>query len=276
MGVAVALHILAFVLSLTLPMLLSHRPLLDNVVTVNLVSMPDTGQEAMQTEAPQAEQAPPPEPEPAPEPEPVPRVEPVKPKVQVTEPPPVVKETPVAKQVSLKPLKKKVKRADDEKIAQEKAEEQRLKEIAQARLAEQNAQREAERARAALAEMIKARGAQKSATSSTGRPSARQGVSNIVSQQYLMEVGARMQQFWVLPEMRQWDPRLETVVVLTIGRDGAVVKTEVEQKSADPFFDQFVMQTIEKASPMPPFPKLMREDAIEVGFRFRPNEKVSW
>ena len=270
MGIAVALHILTFALSVTLPMLLNHRPLLDNVVTVNLVSLPEAGQEAPQPPAPAAEQAAPPEP--APEPEPVPKLEPVKPKIQVPEPPPVVKEEPVAvKPVSLKPVKKKKKMADEEKLVQEQVEQQRLKDVAKARLEEENAKREAERARAALADMIKARGTKPAASSAKGS-SARQGVSNIVSQQYLMTVGARMQQFWVLPDMRQWDPGLEAVVVLTILRDGTVAKVTVEQESADRYFDEFVMKTIESASPMPPFPKLMGESSIELGFRFRPGE----
>ena len=287
-----ALHILTLVLSAVLPSMLHHRPLLDEVVTVNLVSMPDSGPETQQpAAAPQAQQSAPPEPKPAPKPEPPPKVEPETPKIQVAEPPPVVKETPVpAKQISLKPIKKKVKLVDEEKLlqekvekiaekkqTQEKAEQQRLKEIAKARQEEQNAVREAERARAALAEMIRARGAQNpGAGTAKGSSSAagRQGVSSIVSQQYLMELGAHVQQFWILPEMRQWDPRLETVVVLTIRRDGTVAKTSVEQPSADPLFDQFVMKTIDSASPMPQFPKLMSEDSIEVGLRFRPNENV--
>ncbi|MHB8810535.1 MAG: energy transducer TonB, partial [Desulfobulbaceae bacterium] len=222
-------------------------------------------------------QAAPPEPAPAPEPEPVPKLEPVKPKVEVPVPEPV--ETPqpvVAKAVSLKPVKKKKKLADPEKIVREQTEQQRLKEIARARLEEQTAQREAEKARAALADMIKARGAKPAASSSAKGSSARKGVQSIVSQQYLMSVGAHVQQFWILPEMRQWDASLEAVVVLTILRDGTVAKVEVEQESADRYFDEFVMKTIESASPMPPFPKLMGEDAIEVGFRFRPNEEVSW
>jgi len=58
-------------------MLLNHRPLLDDVVTVNLVSMPDSGAQTPQpaSEKP-VEQAAPPEPQPAPEPEPVPKLEP--------------------------------------------------------------------------------------------------------------------------------------------------------------------------------------------------------
>ena len=49
----------------------------------------------------------------------------------------------------------------------------------------------------------------------------------------------------------------------------------MEQESADRYFDEFVMKTIESASPMPTFPKLMGEDSIEVGFRFRPGELVN-
>lgn len=281
MGLALGLHLLTLVLATTLPHLLHHRPLLDQVVTVNLVSLPDVGADAQQPAAPPAaeKQAPPePQPEPQPEPEPVPKLEPVKPKVQVAEPPPVVQEqAPAVKPVSLKPAKTKKKLADPEKIIKEQAEQQRQKDIAKAKLEEQNAQREAERARAALAEMIRARGVQQKPAPSggSGRAAARQGVGSIVSQQYLMAVGAHMQQYWILPEMRQWDPRLETVVVLTIRRDGTVVRVEVEQESADPFFDRFVMKTIETASPMPQFPKLMTEDAIEVGFRFRPGEMVN-
>lgn len=276
-GIAVALHILTLVLSATLPMLLNHRPLLDEVVTVNLVSLPDSGPETAQPAAEKpVEQEAPPEPAPAPEPEPVPKLEPVKPKIPVPEPPPVVKEEPVAvKQVSLTPIKKKKKLVDEEKIVQEQVEQQRLKEIAKARLEEQTAQREAEKARAALAEMIKARGTKPAASSTAKGTSARKGVQSIVSQQYLMSVGAHVQQFWILPDMRQWDPRLETVVVLTILPDGTVAKVAVEQESADRYFDEFVMKTIESASPMPPFPKLMGEDSIEVGFRFRPGELVN-
>lgn len=276
-GIAVALHILILVLSVIVPKMMHYRPLLD-VDNVVMVSLPDSGAEAPQPAAEKpVEQAAPPEPEPAPEPEPVPKLEPVKPKVEVPVPEPVEAPKPVAaKAVSLKPIKKKKKLADPEKIVQEQTEQQRLKEIARARLEEQTAQREAEKARAALAEMIKARGAKPAASSSAKGSSARKGVQSIVSQQYLMSVGARVQQFWILPEMRQWDARLETVVVLTILRDGTVSKVDVEQKSADPYYDQFVMKTIESASPMPPFPKLMGEDAIEIGLVFRPNEEVSW
>jgi colicin import membrane protein len=93
-----------------------------------------------------------------------------------------------------------------------------------------------------------------------------------VFKQYLSTLYDRVQQYWVLPDMRHWDAGLETVVVLTILRDGTVARTMIEKKSKDPFFDQFVMKTIQNAMPMPGFPKLMTQNSIEVGFRFRPGE----
>ena len=74
--------------------------------------------------------------------------------------------------------------------------------------------------------------------------------------------------------MRKWDHGLETVIVLTIRQDGTVAQTFVEKRSTDPFFDQFVKQTIRSAAPMPKFPKLMKENVIEVGLRFKPGELV--
>ena len=125
MGIAVALHILTLVLTLTLPSLF-QRPLLDEVVTVNLVTLPDSGPATPQPEVEKpVEQAPPPEP--TPEPEPVPKLEPVKPKIEVPAPEPVEAPKPVAaKAVSLKPVKKKKKLADPEKIVREQAEQERL------------------------------------------------------------------------------------------------------------------------------------------------------
>lgn len=266
---ALLFHFVTFALTVGLPQLIDRRPILDEVVTVNLVSLPDTAPPAA---APPVEEAPPPK-----EPPPLEKLEPVSPKVAV--PPPAQQETvatpaPV-KPVSLQPLKKKVQKADPDKLAAEQArkqhEQQRLKDIARARAEEERARQEAERARAALAEMIRQRNSQQSSSAARGS-AGRQEVQSIVFKQYLSALYDRVQQFWILPDMRQWNPGLETIVVLTILPDGTVAETMIEKKSSDPFFDQFVMKTIQNASPMPRFPKLMKESSIEVGLRFRPGE----
>jgi colicin import membrane protein len=93
-----------------------------------------------------------------------------------------------------------------------------------------------------------------------------------VLKQYLSSLYDRVHSQWILPEMRQWDRGLETIVVLTIRRDGSVAGMQIERKSTDPFFDQFVMKTLQSAAPMPRFPALMTQKTIEVGLRFKPGE----
>lgn len=268
---ALVFHFVTFVLALGLPDFIGRKPILDNVVTVNLVSLPDVTQPR---EAPPAQEAP----EPAPAP--LEKIEPASAKAVVppSVPPETVEAPAPVTPVSLQPMKKKVQKADPEKLAAEQARRQREQErqraLANARLEEERARLEAERARAALAEMIRQRGAQPASSAARG-PSGRQEVQSIVLQQYLSALYERIHQFWILPDMRQWNPGLETVVVLTILPDGTVAGTMVEKKSTDPFFDQFVMKTIQSASPLPRFPKLLKESSLEVGLRFRPGEVMT-
>ena len=262
---AVVVHIVTFGLSATLPELLNRKPILDEVVTVSLVSLPeDSGPQFV---------GPPPEAE-------TKEAVPVE-KSKVAVPIPVEEKVipkPVkkAKPVSIKPIKRKVRKTDPKKIAQEEAkkkrEQERLKAVARAKQEEEKAKQAAEDARSALAEMIRSRGVQQSASSGARKPSGGRQVGNIVQQNYYAALYDRIQQFWILPEMRHWSSSLETRVVVTIRRDGSIARTVVEKKSGDPYFDQYAMKTLQKAVPLPRFPKLMTQRSIEVGFRFRPGE----
>jgi len=255
-------------LSITLPKILHRKPILDEIVTVNLVSLPDLpGSSRSESEPARAE---PNEPEPVVKPEAAVKI-PINPEVA---PAPVKQVKPV----SLKPLRRKVQKVDPRKLAEEEArrkrEEERQKALARAKQEEEKAKQAAEDARAALAEMIRRQGV-RSASSGGRRSSGSRQVNSIVEQNYLAALYDRVQQFWVLPEMRHWKKDLETIVVVTIRRDGSISQTVVEKKSRDPFFDQFVMKTLQKAVPMPRFPKLMTQSTIEIGLRFRPGELMS-
>ncbi|MDH4317183.1 MAG: TonB C-terminal domain-containing protein, partial [Desulfobulbaceae bacterium] len=81
----------------------------------------------------------------------------------------------------------------------------------------------------------------------------------------------RISQYWVLPDTKSWSPNLEAVVGIVIQQDGSVSNIAVEKESGDPQFDNFVMETIKSASPMPRFPSLLKENSIEIGLRFRPS-----
>lgn len=259
---AVIVHIVTFGMSVALPKILDRKPILDEVVTVNLVSLPEIAGPPQQNSAPSAKV------KPVKVPEAAVKI-PVEPKAA---PPPAKKIKPV----SLKPIKRKVRKTDPKKLAQEQArkkrEQERLKALAQAREEEKRAKRAAEEARSALAEMLRTQGMQKPASQSSRRSSGGRQVSNVAEKIYYASIYDRVKQFWVLPEMRQWSPGLETRVVATIRKDGSITRTIVEKKSGNPYFDQYAMKALRKADPLPPIPKLLNRDKMEIGIVFKPGE----
>lgn len=290
LNLAVVLHVVIFAASIFLPDLIERRPLLDDIVTVDLISMPEP---VAAPPAPLQPVAKPTElkasvkaPEPVPEPE-VAEVS-VAPELEVAPEP-----AAPAKPISLKPLKRKVRKAKDTRLAEEKELEQRAKELqqktlaqkkakearkraeklrrqkvlAEARRTQQEADLAAARARQELASVIRETGTVSTAGSSSGRK-----VQSVVLKQYLSSLYDRVHSYWILPEMRTWDRSLEAIVVLTIRKDGSISNMQFERKSRDPFFDQFVMKTLQTAAPMPRFPALMSQASIEVGLRFKPGE----
>jgi len=290
LNLAIVLHIVIFAASIFLPDLIERRPLLDDIVTVDLVSMPEPVAAPPAPVQPVAKPAELKAPVKAPEPVPEPEVA----EVSVAPEPEVAPEPAApAKPISLKPLKRKVRKAKDTRLAEEKEREQRAKELqqktlaqkkakearkraeklrrqkalAEARRTQQEADRAAARARQELASVIRETGTVSTAGSSSGRK-----VQSVVLKQYLSSLYDRVHSYWILPEMRTWDRSLEAIVVLTIRKDGSISNMQFERKSMDPFFDQFVMKTLQTAAPMPRFPALMSQASIEVGLRFKPGE----
>ncbi|WP_028584264.1 energy transducer TonB [Desulfogranum mediterraneum] len=289
---AVLFHLALIVVSLYAPGLLPERPLLDNVVTVDLISLPEpSGVEE------QPEPAPEPVVEPvasaSPPPEPVVASELTIPAAVESSPAP----PPAAKPVSVRPFKRKLKRAADTRLAEERQRAQRAAELRRdeqerkrreqlqreqrrraaaakrAALARQEAEKAARDARKALADMYRQQRALAPSSGARTKSSAKSGAGqrqSVVARQYWASLYQHIQAYWVLPEMRKWNPSLEAIVVIKIDRQGRVMKTMIEKKSNDRFFDQLVVKTINKAAPMPRFPKLMKEATLEVGLRFRP------
>ncbi len=294
LNLAIVLHVVVFAASIFLPDLIERRPLLDDIVTVDLVSMPEPAAAPPASVKPEAKPAEPTTPVKAPESAPELEVA----EVSVAPEPEVAPEPPApAKLISLKPLKRKIKRAKDTRLAEEKERERRAKAlqremlarkkaeqtkkraeqlrrqraIAEARRSQLEAERAAATARQALASMIRETGPSTASARSSGTSSGRK-VQSVVLNQYLSSLYDRVHSHWVLPEMRKWDRSLEAIVVLTIRKDGSISDMQFERKSRDPFFDQFVMKTLQTAAPMPRFPALMSQATLEVGLRFKPGE----
>lgn len=250
---AICIHAFIFSSSVFLPALLSKRPLLEDVVTVNLVSLPDLDQSS---------------------PPALKKIE------QIETPPPtksLAKDAVQIKPISIKPAKRKIQKAKDTRLEEEKQkkqqEDERKKELAKARAEEKKAMEAARKAREELANLIRTKNSMNSIKGS-GRSSGQKQITSIVLRQYLSAVDEKLRRYWILPEMRKWDPKLEAIVVLFVQRDGQVTKTVLERSSNDQFYDQFVMKTIEDALPLPPFPDMMPQKNIELGIRFRPNDLI--
>lgn len=276
-GLAVLFHIVVFALSATLPSLIHRRPLLNEVITVNLVSLPK-----LAANRPAESHSPPPRPVPAKRPKPVARAKAAKAKIQVARRKPAKKVSVnalPAKPISLRPRSRKIKVAGDTRRLEEHQRRQqekreRKKALAAARRDEKLAELDAVNARKALADVLRD---QRALDNSQPRRASAGGkqIQSVVFQQYLASLDDKIRRFWVLPEMRQWRHGLETIVILTIRRDGTITNTYIEKKSNDPFFDQFVMKTLQSVVSMPRFPPLMQQKSIEVGLRFRPGELVT-
>jgi colicin import membrane protein len=160
--------------------------------------------------------------------------------------------------------------AERQRAIAAQAEQERLR-------AEEELRRLRAEADAARTEAVAARNAADRETQAVrdaiNRPgSGRQQAQTMVEQQYLSSVAQRVRSYWVLPEMRSWDAALLAQVVITINKEGEVLRIEFDQRSRDPLFDQMVERTIRSASPMPRFPTLLHKDSVEVGFNFKPGE----
>ena len=292
LNLAIALHVVVFAASIILPELIDRKPLLDNVVTVDLVSMPEP---TAVPPAPAKTVAKPPElitpaktPEPAPEPEAA--------EVSVAPEPEVAPEPSApAKPISLKPLKRKIRKAKDTRLAEEKERElrakalqketrdrkkaeqakkrtekiRRQKALADARRAEQEADRAVTRARQELASVIRETGAASGPVRSSGTSSGRKR-ADAITNQYGALLMTKISSYWKIPEMLKSSRNLKTMVALTIRRDGSIAEMRIVQKSGDPFFDQSAMKALRSAAPMPRFPALITEPSLDFDMDFTP------
>jgi colicin import membrane protein len=301
--IAAGLHVFALVWAMFLPSFFDHKPLFEEAVIIDLVSVAPSQLDSTGS-------TPPPQPKIEPkneiaEPEPTPQkdkvVEQIEPEVVIPEPvEQQVQENPTpAKPISVNPSKRKKKLADDTRLAevrererraarikrdaeikrrQEQLKQERRRQVA-AEMAEKarlDAQKAAEEARRQLADMYKQQRQLSAAKAATSSQRSNSGGSSqnhsIVAQQYYASLYQHIHAFWVLPELRNWDKDLMATIVLVISRDGKVVSSRIEQRSNDTFFDQLVYKTVQNASPMPSFPAMMNENRIEVGLRFRPGK----
>jgi outer membrane biosynthesis protein TonB len=90
--------------------------------------------------------------------------------------------------------------------------------------------------------------------------------------EYYSLVWAKIKGAWTIPEnLLKETVDLETIIVVIIGRNGKIQKWWFEKKSGNALYDQSAMRAIKKAEPLPPIPKELSEDILEIGNRFLPD-----
>lgn len=301
----VILHVVVFAGSFMMPKFFERKPVIHEVMTIDLVSMPEPA--ALRGNMSDMEPAVEPvdiTPEP-PAAEPEMEAVPIEPVAEEPDLDSVV----TAEPVSLTPLKRKKKvavdtRLEDEKIASDqkrieermrklrsdadvrkrqqeeqkrlaerkkRAEQVRKQEIARAQSLEREARVDAEAARRELARLHQVResaGAGVRGGEDAGRASGSQAVGDILLKQYTANIHARVEQYWQLPGMRKWPEDIEAVVEFTVHQDGSITGLRVASSSGDSFFDRFAKETVRKAVPMPPIPAALRKGTIDYGLIF--------
>ena len=91
---------------------------------------------------------------------------------------------------------------------------------------------------------------------------------------YFSVIRNKIMQGWVIPEnLIENVYRLKAIVNFTIYADGHISDVYLEESSGDKTFDESTIRAIKQAAPFPPLPPSINKKSIEIGIRFRPEEK---
>ncbi|MBW1918793.1 MAG: TonB family protein [Deltaproteobacteria bacterium] len=93
-------------------------------------------------------------------------------------------------------------------------------------------------------------------------------VGSAAMQIYQMEVETWIKSHWAYPVAIDTAKEPEAVVLVTVKRDGTIIRTEFEKHSSSAIFDQSVLKAIERSNPLPPFPEGYGKEIDEIQIKF--------
>ena len=76
---------------------------------------------------------------------------------------------------------------------------------------------------------------------------------------------------WSYPLADRGQKKLEAIVLLTVKKDGTIIKSSFKKRSSDTVFDQSVEKAIKKSEPLPPFPEGYQksDEELEINFNLK-------
>ena len=108
--------------------------------------------------------------------------------------------------------------------------------------------------------------------SQPSQPSTGDADINAKMRAYYAMIWSRIKEKWALPQGILPGEQLETVIDVTILRNGAVMEMNFEKRSGNRYFDESALKAIRKATPFPPLPAWISERSLGVGIRFHSSE----
>jgi len=123
-------------------------------------------------------------------------------------------------------------------------------------------------------EKIKRNVQQRSAQNETTTPPASGGTPG-EKNLYFSAIQHQIMRSWILPENlieNLYD--LEAIVNFIIHADGSISDIRLEESSGNKTFDTSAVRAVKQAAPFPAFPRTIRKKSIDIGIRFRPEEKL--
>jgi colicin import membrane protein len=97
------------------------------------------------------------------------------------------------------------------------------------------------------------------------------GLNKIQADTYLADVNKHMRQFWSLPEYLK-HRNLEASVLVRFDQNGNILSKSISKSSGNPAFDELVIGTVEKSSPVPAPPAKFAKISTVQGFLFNFSE----
>ncbi len=90
---------------------------------------------------------------------------------------------------------------------------------------------------------------------------------------YCALVWQRVRYHWNFPEELMKSKGLECIISVRIAQSGKILGASYEKRSGHGLLDETALRAILESNPLPPLPGQLRPGPIEIGIRFRPEER---